>query len=152
MAKNYKILGIVCIIAVIAVAVFYFGGTVLSGKTAEALPSPGTNEDGNQPIDSEQNLELEEPEIPEVTEPEDNRPTEKKAVKVKGIYMTGVVFNYPKFYNQLVDLVERTELNALVIDVKDDSGFLSGPLPVPLAEEIGTPYHKGCLLYTSRCV
>ena len=39
--------------------------------------------------------------------------------------------------HRLIDVAKRTEVNALVIDVKDDRGFLLYPSRVPLAREIG---------------
>jgi hypothetical protein len=39
--------------------------------------------------------------------------------------------------NQLIDLAKKTEVNALVIDVKDDRGFVLYKSRVPLAIEIG---------------
>src|ERR687886_1679973 len=38
---------------------------------------------------------------------------------------------------ELIDLAKRTEVNALVIDVKDDRGFVLYRSRVPLAREIG---------------
>lgn len=38
---------------------------------------------------------------------------------------------------QLIDVAKRTEVNALVIDVKDDRGFMLYHSQVPLAKEIG---------------
>lgn len=38
---------------------------------------------------------------------------------------------------QLIDLAKRTEVNALVIDVKDDRGLVLYPSSVPLAREMG---------------
>ena len=46
-------------------------------------------------------------------------------VIVKGIYMTGWTAGYEKRLNALIDLVDRTELNAVVIDIKDYSGYVS---------------------------
>lgn len=45
-------------------------------------------------------------------------------VKVKGIYLTGYSAGSQRFY-QLLDLVNRTELNAMVIDIKNDSGIVT---------------------------
>ena len=39
--------------------------------------------------------------------------------------------------HKLIDVAKRTEVNALVIDVKDDRGYLLYPSRVPLAREIG---------------
>ena len=44
---------------------------------------------------------------------------------VKGIYMTANTAGYKKRFNQLIDLVDRTEINALVIDIKDHNGRLA---------------------------
>lgn len=38
---------------------------------------------------------------------------------------------------QLIDVAKETEINALVIDVKDDRGFVLYPSKVPLAQQIG---------------
>ena len=46
-----------------------------------------------------------------------------KAQKV--IYMTSCVAGTPSFRNDLVMLVEETELNSIIIDIKDYSGMLS---------------------------
>lgn len=43
---------------------------------------------------------------------------------VRGIYVTGYSAGGPRF-NRLMKLVEDTELNAMVIDIKDDSGNLT---------------------------
>jgi len=44
-------------------------------------------------------------------------------VKVHGIYMTGYTAGYDP--DRLIDLVKRTELNAIVVDIKDDSGHVT---------------------------
>lgn len=46
-------------------------------------------------------------------------------VPVKAVYMTQCVVGTPSFRAELVDLVERTELNAIVIDIKDYSGGIA---------------------------
>ena len=46
----------------------------------------------------------------------------------------------------LIGVANRTEINALVIDVKDDRGFLLYPSSVPLAREIGADTADGHFL------
>lgn len=46
-------------------------------------------------------------------------------VTVRGIYVTGWVAGLPQRFEALRQLVLRTELNAMVIDVKDDTGYLT---------------------------
>ena len=61
-------------------------------------------------------------------------------VKVKGIYVSGPMAGTAGMDN-LIALVDRTELNALVIDVKNDDGYLTCELDVPLVEQIGSEKH-----------
>ena len=65
---------------------------------------------------------------------------ELNRVKVKGIYVSGPMAGTAGMGN-LIALVDRTELNALVIDVKNDDGYLTCELDVPLAEQIGSEKH-----------
>ncbi len=65
---------------------------------------------------------------------------ELNRVKVKGIYVSGPMAGTAGMDN-LIALVDRTELNALVIDVKNDDGYLTCELDVPLVEQIGSEKH-----------
>lgn len=71
---------------------------------------------------------------------EDNQieeaPAEKERPKVKGIFVTGAMVGTENM-NNLIDLVERTELNAIVIDVKNDEGRVTYDMPVSLVQELG---------------
>ncbi len=44
---------------------------------------------------------------------------------LKAIYMTACVAGTPAFRAELVNLIEETELNSIVVDIKDYSGYLS---------------------------
>src|SRR5213593_1577572 len=56
--------------------------------------------------------------------------------KIKGLYVNAWAFGSPKLW-QLVRLADETEINAFVVDVKDDTGCLLYPSTVPIAEQIG---------------
>ncbi len=56
---------------------------------------------------------------------------------IRGIYITAWVAGGSSRINELITLIDETELNAVVIDVKDYSGKLSFETNIPLAEEIG---------------
>jgi len=56
--------------------------------------------------------------------------------KIKGLYVNAWAFGSPKLW-QLVRLADETEINAFVVDVKDDTGCLLYPSTVPTAELIG---------------
>jgi len=55
---------------------------------------------------------------------------------VRAIYLNAWVFGSSRFYD-LVRLADTTEINAFVIDVKDDTGYLTYTSDVPTAIEIG---------------
>ena len=56
---------------------------------------------------------------------------------VRGIYVTGWVAGMPSRMQDLINLVDNSVLNSMVIDIKDDVGYLSYQSDVPLAEKIG---------------
>ena len=62
-------------------------------------------------------------------------------VDIHGLYMTGWTAGSDRFY-ELVDYMERTGLNAAVIDVQDDDGHISWETEIPLAREIGANENK----------
>jgi hypothetical protein len=55
---------------------------------------------------------------------------------VRAIYVNAWAFGGRRFYD-LVKLADRTEINAFVVDVKDDTGYLTYRSEVPTAIEIG---------------
>ncbi|MSR06203.1 MAG: hypothetical protein EXR93_03910 [Gemmatimonadetes bacterium] len=55
---------------------------------------------------------------------------------VRGLYLNAYVFGSKRFYD-ILRLVDSTEINTFVIDVKDDTGYLTYPSAVPTAIEIG---------------
>lgn len=55
----------------------------------------------------------------------------------KAIYLTADTVANPERFQELIDLVERTELNAMVIDLKDSSGLVFYDTKVQLAHDIG---------------
>ncbi|MGH7559464.1 MAG: putative glycoside hydrolase [Gemmatimonadales bacterium] len=56
---------------------------------------------------------------------------------VRGIYVNAWAFGSSKRLNALLKLAEGTELNSFVIDVKDDTGYLTYRSAVPTAIAIG---------------
>jgi hypothetical protein len=57
--------------------------------------------------------------------------------EVRGLYIPFNMLSRPERITELIDLVDRTELNAIVVDVKSDRGFLAYRSQVPLAIEMG---------------
>lgn len=61
--------------------------------------------------------------------------------KVKGVYMTGWSAGGSKF-QKIVDLLDRSELNAVVIDVKEDKGDITYRSNIPLVHEIKSDHTR----------
>lgn len=57
--------------------------------------------------------------------------------EAKGIYITFGLLASEEKVRALIDMVARTELNAIVVDIKGDSGGLAYHSQNPLAQEIG---------------
>lgn len=55
---------------------------------------------------------------------------------VKGIYVTGPVAGHARM-EEIIQLVEETELNAVVIDVKNDDGFVTYSMSSETVEALG---------------
>lgn len=56
--------------------------------------------------------------------------------KVKGIFVTGPMAGTANMEN-LIALVDETELNAMVLDVKNDEGRITYDMQIPAVQEIG---------------
>ena len=74
--------------------------------------------------------------------------TKKKKIKhlatpepLKSIYMTQCVAGTPSFREKLVKLIEETELNAVIIDIKDYTGTVAFETGNPTIDEV---YGSGC--------
>lgn len=57
--------------------------------------------------------------------------------KVRGIYVTGPMAGTANM-DELIGLVDRTELNAMVIDIKNDEGYVTCDMDAALVQEIGS--------------
>ena len=61
---------------------------------------------------------------------------QRERVKVKGIYVTGLMAGSGSFQD-LIALVDETELNTMVIDVKDDEGRITYEMDLESVRQIG---------------
>lgn len=109
--------GIYIGIGVIAAALLLFGAVQLG---AVSYDSTGPIE-----AETEQNaLSQEEVKLPETRKVVLHQPLPEQS---KIVYMTSCVAGTPSFREQLVSLIEETELNGVIIDIKDYSGTISFP-------------------------
>ena len=58
-------------------------------------------------------------------------------LKVKALYLSTYGAASPKIRGAALEVLERNNMNALVIDVKGDRGFVPFKVDIPLAEEVG---------------
>lgn len=59
-------------------------------------------------------------------------------VKVKGIYVTGPRAGSKEYITELIQLVDTTELNAMVLDIKNDSGEITYKMQIDEVISIGS--------------
>ncbi len=57
-------------------------------------------------------------------------------INVKALYATALTASDPKLLDPLIDTIDKTELNAMVVDLKDSSGHVFYKSQVPLANDI----------------
>lgn len=80
----------------------------------------------------------EETTVEETTVPETEAPEpERIPVKVKGVYLSAYVAGTTDRMDSIIEEIDRTEVNAVVIDVKDDNGRITFAMDSPFVEEIG---------------
>lgn len=79
---------------------------------------------------------LEEESLESLEEDDKSQSTRGQPVIAKGIYVTGPVAGSQRM-NDLIDMVNNTELNSMVIDVKNDNGEITFNMDHDLVEEIG---------------
>lgn len=112
-----------------------FDGTPpLQTPVAESSPSDLINQRGphaHQPHQDENIPEMLASPAPASPAPWKTKQT-AEPVQVKGIYMNVLK---GKVYERMIQLIDKTDLNAVVIDLKNDSGYVTYPTQVPLVKE-----------------
>ncbi|HOL17176.1 MAG TPA: putative glycoside hydrolase [Bacillota bacterium] len=64
---------------------------------------------------------------------------ENPRVKVKALYLTGHTVAHPR-YAEILEMIENSELNAVVIDIKDDHGRMTYHSDIEIVNEIDAYY------------
>jgi hypothetical protein len=70
-------------------------------------------------------FEITDPEPEEVVFRREERAHIETPVSVRGIYMTSWVAGSPRLRDRVVDLIETTQINSVVIDIKDYTGHIA---------------------------
>lgn len=114
-------------------------GGLKSAKNLATTPAPvvvgqgdGTGESAQEGEEAESEPELQTEEIVI-----DDTPV-RVPVKVKGIYISAYVAGTPAMVDNLLAELDRTEANALVIDLKDDFGRVACEMDSQLIQDVGS--------------
>lgn len=113
--------------------------SLVAESSGAESPEPELVETTKPPGSELLEAETSEEAIPEATTSEETTPQEiisESADPVKGIYVTGPMAGTENM-NNLIALVDETELNALVIDVKNDEGYVVCSMESPTVSEVG---------------
>lgn len=136
--------GAVCFL--LLVMTLFFG---CSGKSEKVMPEAVSEEQQTEGLQAgekqtEEELQKEKPRAEE-PQAEEKEPVEEQTQegaeiperpKVKGIFVTGPMAGTDNMDN-LIDLVDRTELNTIVMDIKNDEGRVVYKMQIPEVEETG---------------
>lgn len=57
---------------------------------------------------------------------------------VKGVYLTAYSANNPKKLDEIIKLIDTTELNAVILDIKDYTGYVLYDSQIPLVKNLHT--------------
>jgi len=57
---------------------------------------------------------------------------------VRAVYISAWVAGSPEHRDRIIKMINDTELNAVVIDIKDSTGRISFPIDTPLIKEVGS--------------
>ena len=131
--KSIVAAALLCIL-IIGITSLYLAGCSNTAKETAVLEEDraGTDTDSDTVKGTEAETGNGETEAQEETVTE---PFAEK-VRVKGIYVTGAMAGTSNMDN-LIDLVDRTELNTMVIDVKNDEGRVVYDMDSAFVREIG---------------
>lgn len=112
----------------------------ISNDTVDSTGNDGnisTLDDNNKEADSRDRSSSTAPnteeDVQETFKPGTDRRTPRK---VKGIYVSGPIAGTKKYMDELIDLVDTTELNAMVIDIKNDDGEITYKMDLPEVKEL----------------
>lgn len=133
------------IIAIVLLLTVFFWGCM--EEPQKSVPEEGqrpekeavlTAETGDKQMKDTQQREEAEAKQEQMPEDKTQQASEAETLrpKVKGIFVTGPMAGTDNMEN-LIDLVERTELNTIVMDVKNDEGRIVYNMELPEVEEVG---------------
>lgn len=122
------------LLAVVLLTVFAIRGFAGSGESGTASRLTGPIEENGSRAPDAAPKENRERGADETTNERPDEPRSDAPEEVRGIYLTA---ESASDIDPFLDMMERNDLNAVVIDVKDVTGEVMYPSDVPMAKEIG---------------
>ena len=101
-----------------------------------AIASADTRDDNNPQEIKDETADNEPADTDTDTDTDTDNMIQPERIKVKGIYVTGPMAGSDSMEN-LIKLVDETELNAMVIDVKNDEGQITYQMDMKTAQDMG---------------
>lgn len=120
-----------------------YGGVLLVAAPAlylfhtSTIISQDSNENASAELSSQVSVVTESVQVGSVTEKEPEPVQKPQEREVGAIYVTAHTAADPVRMNALIRMIEATPLNAVVIDIKDYTGYVYFDTKVPLAQEYG---------------
>ncbi len=111
-------------------------GEAADGNVEAAWETAGVDAGDSNGDLSDQSAEDKDVDVEEETAAAEDVIPRREAVKVKGIYVSGPVAGIARM-DELIELVDQTELNAMVIDIKNDEGKITYKMQSEQVLEIG---------------
>ncbi|MBI5079414.1 putative glycoside hydrolase [Candidatus Wolfebacteria bacterium] len=121
-------------IGILALTMFSFGAFFVLTKDSgfEISGNSGINENlSNGDLAPQQKL------IDKNSDIEPQKPLANPPKIIKAVYLTGWSAGSNKKIDQIIDLIKNTELNAVVIDIKDYSGYVAYDIDLPEIKKYG---------------
>jgi len=115
------------------------GDTAGDGTSAGETENGGASEPGSETSDPEDGANVNDPDQGEAGDAE-GQPVneEKERIKVKALYLTGWTAGSSQKLEHYIELANTTEINAYVVDIKDDDGYVGYESQVPVVRENNT--------------
>ncbi len=132
-----KIILIILAVLVCGVVVYYSLPMVYSNDISYNVNQVQTKEKNKKLENQEENIIKDENQIAIIPATHIKTPTE-----VRALYMSGWVAGSKDFRDSLIKIADETEINAVVIDIKDSTGRMSFHIDDPEIEKIGSAENR----------
>ncbi len=137
--RNYFKLTIFVILAITTAGAFvYFVMPNLNNQIEYSTDNPVLN--NKEVLDDKQSVPAENPITPSDTSSLDSITVTHidTPKEVKALYISAWVAGSPKFRDSIIKIIDETEINAIVIDVKDSTGRVSFDMPIDSIRQTGS--------------